>query len=1320
MSKPPPFAASREHAGKVGEEGQMDQDPAPKGADDHSAGNLTKASGSSLTLAHPYSTRRPSAASIYSNSSGRRSSHGRQRSPYRNPASPPTTPLGTKSSRSKILASSAVASVEGSRWPSGDLPSPNSSIQSHRDSPSSAASDHQPQIPNESTTRASGPRPSSKASTRGRRVASAGDADPISRALPEEEVPPVPSLRPQRVQGLASSRPSSPLSVEATSPLASAGSRWIPTASASMFDLAHSKARLRGGQADVAATLSSSASADVLHGHTGHAVEASPGNEGTGAGSSAIKSTLRSRLFGLRKAKVTNGVPQADTRAHLDDSGSPSSDMSASSSNRSTSKLAAAEALQIAVATTPEEEQNAEARAAPTYPPPPVPGMANSQSQPVQLANADHLSEGVQGPAANGLRSSTPQSGSALLHPFGAAASLARSESSSSRSRESIGAEIEGAVGADEAYSHISKRSLGKLQEHASYESDARPSEGLLSASHPSEGSSPATPFFPADSSFLRLQDRARAGREEESTASEATHAVSSAALAPAAVIRNEALDRTPRARERSGSMGDRGSPKPQLGGRRPGTAEGSPRSDARLRPQSMGASPMQSPISEDSLSETRLSRSNSKRHSRRESAGSYRSLAASIAAPLPRTSSLRNTQDVLSDTPGRPSLPRRSSSTTPTTPRSPLSATRTLDSPRTKLLQMQGSSSTLSLHEAEPSSPISPASTSPSTRPSKMPGAVAALAARFENAAALRPALNGRAQHSSAPPAQGQAHDPLASAGQAELSLGASVSSIRARLGAFPTLGSRLGSGHHVNAPSPVPEEDSTSASHGLGSSQTSQDTPHLHSVLGHPLPLNQAETLEDQSSRTSISDSTAPASRLASPSIGAIESRRPALPQKNALRARAVAKSNQLGANAESGSAISAAGEPESNGCSAENAPLSPVRSSLETFAPTLDALGFSPRGEDVAFDHASASAVSVGSPASSQTGFPPWHQGVQLQPAPTPKKGGHRLSKQSPQLSVGSSVESPVGPPVPAKAAIDEPVELLDGLDTSSQPDLLEKHSQTSLTPGSQDGSSTSWRTLRKVSPSEVLGSKRKPGPSRPSSAHGESDSTVEVGTVSAKKKSSKRWPFSSKDSPDSAVTPDTISPGSFFGRSLRTRRPTEPSRPQIRRLFDSPQEEDGENGVIQAKTSMPLLRRRTSEGSEVSLGQFPSSATTDAQITHTMEQTSSAPLSPRDELSPELRRLLRRRNVISELVETEKSYASDLAVVRDIYLARARARILFLCIPSAEACIECRVAGSGNTESGLDLSWRCGTRIELLAPFCKHHWRSYDEFALVRPL
>ncbi|TKY88798.1 hypothetical protein EX895_002429 [Sporisorium graminicola] len=47
-------------------------------------------------------------------------------------------------------------------------------------------------------------------------------------------------------------------------------------------------------------------------------------------------------------------------------------------------------------------------------------------------------------------------------------------------------------------------------------------------------------------------------------------------------------------------------------------------------------------------------------------------------------------------------------------------------------------------------------------------------------------------------------------------------------------------------------------------------------------------------------------------------------------------------------------------------------------------------------------------------------------------------------------------------------------------------------------------------------------------------------------------------------------------------------------------------------------------------------------------------------PQDDLSQEQKRFVRRWFVLRELLETEKAYASDLAVARDIYLARAKMR------------------------------------------------------------
>ena len=47
-------------------------------------------------------------------------------------------------------------------------------------------------------------------------------------------------------------------------------------------------------------------------------------------------------------------------------------------------------------------------------------------------------------------------------------------------------------------------------------------------------------------------------------------------------------------------------------------------------------------------------------------------------------------------------------------------------------------------------------------------------------------------------------------------------------------------------------------------------------------------------------------------------------------------------------------------------------------------------------------------------------------------------------------------------------------------------------------------------------------------------------------------------------------------------------------------------------------------------------------------------------PQEDLSPEQKRLVKRWFVLRELLETERAYASDLAVARDIYLARAKMR------------------------------------------------------------
>jgi hypothetical protein len=333
-----------------------------------------------------------------------------------------------------------------------------------------------------------------------------------------------------------------------------------------------------------------------------------------------------------------------------------------------------------------------------------------------------------------------------------------------------------------------------------------------------------------------------------------------------------------------------------------------------------------------------------------------------------------------------------------------------------------------------------------------------------------------------------------------------------------------------------------------------------------------------------------------------------------------------------------------------------ISPLRSSIEVFGPQIANFGMSPgdTGPPLQPDGEDISPGSAPAPT-----LPPAPESIRLDPAPKSfdmRRGSSARSGVS--SGQGQSLHAP---PVPSKA------QALSLGPSSLGSDIVLVSEQGHDTP-----------TEQPPTPHKYSMGLRKAGPESPSAEDGP-----------GKRKTAKRWPFSGHSAKES--------------KTARAARKAEAARPQIRRVFDSPHEADEAersdvdtgadsqrpglprsgssqrqlSNPLHTQGSLPSLRRRRSYESQSSHGRFSDAAPTpDTSLgspAHFESNPTSAsraslnsstampsPIIAREDLTPEGRRTLNRRNVLRELVETEKSYAADLAVVRDIYLARARAR------------------------------------------------------------
>lgn len=192
--------------------------------------------------------------------------------------------------------------------------------------------------------------------------------------------------------------------------------------------------------------------------------------------------------------------------------------------------------------------------------------------------------------------------------------------------------------------------------------------------------------------------------------------------------------------------------------------------------------------------------------------------------------------------------------------------------------------------------------------------------------------------------------------------------------------------------------------------------------------------------------------------------------------------------------------------------------------------------------------------------------------------------------------------------------------------------------------------------------------------------------------------KRWPFSSRDHGSEGEEEDRETRSVRSPMTSIRRKKDVKVRPQIRRVFDDPLNEAGSEVESTAPDHAPLseeaprqprLNQQQSlsslrsaamsmDGSQNANGStadgrgsqdalpspsisIKSSLQSKATGANGLYRSQSPTVSwTKGELDPQTRRILKRRNVIRELVHTERSYAADLAIIRDVYLSNARAK------------------------------------------------------------
>ena len=516
-----------------------------------------------------------------------------------------------------------------------------------------------------------------------------------------------------------------------------------------------------------------------------------------------------------------------------------------------------------------------------------------------------------------------------------------------------------------------------------------------------------------------------------------------------------------------------------------------------------------------------------------------------------------------------------------------------------------------------------------------------------------------------------------------------------------------------HINRPSiqprttssplsrsrPSSSHDSPSSGAGQFRSQMRITRPRTSGESGHrysgsvssnmDLPLQQSSIKEEASpdgSKGSIGGPNArtptiPGNLARMPSAGEVA--RPGLPPKNPLRGQATSSSNKGGAEDGSTPIVGRTGATSSS--SGPSTPAIPGPASPSQHAAAHSQMYVSPWLDSPApstpGDHASGQMV--------------YESGGSQKPPPLPTK---EPSSTAMGLRPGATLQRSLSTSTIQDS--DGPTPWVD-----QERKMLREGFQPTLSPTS---SATRMGDSQALLPVLTPSSSKKVGKLTLANAFkgGRSRSrTIDTGdgadgdnSEKAKKKDgasgSKLWAFGRSEAENEGASPfGSVRKGS---KTIKGRK-SEISRPQIRRVFDTPEDDGSRLGVgddlmrRERASSVPetakLVRDASLSESRETVPGLPASSS--ANILGSVNGASPiqagtippTPYSPKtrvpstgverspgfssqgwaistDSLSADARRLVKRWYVLRELLETERSYASDLAVARDVYLARAR--------------------------------------------------------------
>lgn len=227
-----------------------------------------------------------------------------------------------------------------------------------------------------------------------------------------------------------------------------------------------------------------------------------------------------------------------------------------------------------------------------------------------------------------------------------------------------------------------------------------------------------------------------------------------------------------------------------------------------------------------------------------------------------------------------------------------------------------------------------------------------------------------------------------------------------------------------------------------------------------------------------------------------------------------------------------------------------------------------------------------------------------------------------------------------------------------------------------PATSKPNSKRYNTLRKVTPPAIAMafSKSQHKPSGLSVAEEPHDDSVdpldEPGNLNGQRKKS-IWRLNLGKDDHLSISNETAMPTTKSKVSMSIRgRKSEPqvSRPTIRRIYDTPSGNASSSNIGGGNPADSTLGDSSSTS-----GHDRSFTAMQSASSHSLPRDEAGldspasvsvggpgtPQTPSEDVPAHLKKLVRRCNAIRELVETERNYASDLVVVRDIYLARAKA-------------------------------------------------------------